>query len=114
MVSSARSTSTRQAVGRTQTEPKADCEPGVGRVRAATRGFCRALSLASPPVRFSTETAALLALIGFAGSADGLEAPPHTLEAAERANHVRKRHIERARGGDGGERIGDVMPARHR
>src|SRR5512146_1107702 len=71
MVSSARSTSTRQAVGRTQTEPKADCEPGVGRVRAAARGFCRALSLASPPVRFSTETAALLALIGFAVGAFG-------------------------------------------
>ena len=71
MVSPARSTSTRQAVGRTQTEPKADCEPGVGRVRAAARGFCRALSLASPPVRFSTETAALLALIGFAVGAFG-------------------------------------------
>ena len=49
-----------------------------------------------------------------AGGADGLEPPPHALEARERRRHLGKRHAERAAGGDRGERVRDIVRARHR
>ena len=48
-----------------------------------------------------------------AGAADGLEPPPHALEARERRRHLGKRHVEGAAGGDGGERVRDIVQARH-
>ena len=46
--------------------------------------------------------------------AHGLKAPADALERAKRRDHVGKRHVERAAGGDGRKRVGDIVPARHR